>query len=376
MSSFELRVDLPCPQNIWEAQDSASWASAWRCTPTALLGTPYLVALKSYLSPSTPRPAAMDSISRILLLHGLMSVAWDMQRRDQTALGLESATNGAYQGWKRMIQVAYDTWQFDFETHCATVISRLKEKTGHIPNSQLEADRETCNQMSTFASCYTALAHCAQVLLHMDFLDVQIYAGARHILGRPVQQRDYVRSAEVVKKWAATATSPSATETDPRVSKSNVPSQAIQDQPRHATVAATHAAHVLHEHVDHLTGQDAMSLFHVPWCLYLLTLTLWAYHHARPVERRNMLDGDFSPSDWDDEIVWDPHGEMRTLMSEMINREDNTDSRVSRRRTNGLVWVMAETLTKVRWGIVHAAVSVLKGLVPQRLINRYDDPMD
>lgn len=327
----------------------------------------------------------MDSLSRVLLLHGIMSVAWDMQRRDQTALGLDPVGDGTDQSWKKIITFAYDTWQSHFDAHCAGVIARLQDKTNsnmrNYQSSIPDADRETCHQMSVFASCYTALARCAQALLNMEFLDVQIYAGARHILGRPVQQRDYVRSAEVVKRWAATMPS-TASPMERMVLSSGRSSQGVQLQrpPQCATVAATHAAHILHEHLDHLTEQDAMSLFHVPWCLYLLTLTLWAFHHARPVEppAGGITGGDWGSfgSDGDDEMIWDPRGEMRALVSEMMDQKNQTNSRVSRRRTNGLVWIMAETLTKVRWGIIHAGVSVLKGLVPQRLINQYDDPIE
>lgn len=43
------------------------------------------------------------------------------------------------------------------------------------------------------------------------------------------------------------------------------------------------------------------------------------------------------------------------------------------RQTTGLVWTMAEILTKTRWEIVQTGVLVLRGLVPQRLINQYED---
>lgn len=79
--------------------------------------------------------------------------------------------------------------------------------------------------------------------------------------------------------------------------------------------------------------------------------------------------------DESDEIVWDPRVETEALvanMAEMAQR-GNTSAVSQRQQTHGLVWMMAEILTKVKWEIVQARVLVVR-LVPQRLINQYDDP--
>ncbi|KAK0385403.1 hypothetical protein NLU13_7879 [Sarocladium strictum] len=392
MSSFELRVDLPCPQAIWEARDSVSWASAWRSIPPAGREIPYLLAVKSYLNPSTPKTFPLDAMSRVLVLHGLMSVAWDMQRRDQTSLGMNPINNITSQlDWRRVIGEAYDAWQRDFDVHCATAVAHMRGNSAHDnynPNSTSHGDHEGAGspqeQLRTrryalwsFAAAYSTLAGCAQILLNMDFLDVQVYAGARQILGRPVQQKDYIRSAAVVKKWAA---APKTTASGVSLDNTSATTSSAGSTPaKHcATTAATYAALNLHRHIDHLTRQDAMSLFHVPWCIYLLTLTLWASQHARAVEPSSHGTlGVLAMDEDDDEMVWDAHAEMQGLLLSLIENDGAPPrSGAAKRRTNGLVWIMTETLTKVRWGIIHGAVSVLKGLVPQRLIHRYDEPVD
>lgn len=209
----------------------------------------------------------------------------------------------------------------------------------------------------------------------MDFLDVQIYAGARHILGRPVQQQDYIRSSRVVKRWAT-------------------------NDSQRAAVAAWHAAMMLRDAVtiprtsrsrpfgtELISTSTDTNLFHVPWCIYLATLTCWAFHHARPCrkdcagpQRLYDLDGNSlgDESDVSDEMVWDAHKEMDILVQDMtgcIDAQSGTADLLlcqGRRGTNGLVWVVADVLSKVRWGIVHAGVVVLRGLVPMRLINQYE----
>lgn len=377
MSAFELRCAMPCSQIMWESPDAVSWATIYHrstpstttttttTTPSNAAGPLFLPTLKSYLSPGvTPRVSSdINVLSLVLVLHGIMSVAWDMQRRDQTSLGVNSVVGRTT--WRDLISDAYDRWKVDFDKYCADAAAISEEGT-------------TTSEWLAFGSAYKAVYHAAQALLHMDFLDMQIYAGARHILGRPVQQQDYIRSSRVVKRWAA------------------------NDRER-AAVAAWHAASMLCDVVaaknkpqlgsvaeaDLSLTYTHTNLFHVPWCIYLATLTCWAFHHAKPSrkdrggggsrERYEEVKSSFGDdSDDSDEIVWNPQMEMETLVKHMAGSGNvNTAVREvlsgqDRRGTNGLVWVVADLLSKVRWGIVHAGVVVLRGLVPTRLINQYE----
>ncbi|KAK1572705.1 fungal-specific transcription factor domain-containing protein [Colletotrichum navitas] len=382
MSAFELRLELPCSQTIWEARDAASWASAWRSSLSDQRLF-YLPTLKSYLTPSAPRPSGLAGFSRVLVLHGLMSISWDMGRRDQTALGVVSHDSSGT-GWRRLLSTAYDAWKSDFDAYCAgfsappETASQARAQGSHGKDRDDEVRRV---EFESFASAYKALYHSAQALLNMDFLDVQIYAGARHILGRPVQQRDYHRSAQVVKRWATCSdTHPRHHLSSARQNHRDVDDNGSQSK-QSASGAAWHAARMLRETRGIHKNTEAMNLFHVPWCLYLATLTCWAYHHARPSRshrgssRRSFDEFDDDAELEEDEMIWDPQGEMEALITSMSERADRSEItlRRERKRTNGLVWIMADILTTVRWGIVHAGVVVLRGLVPQRLINQYEE---
>ncbi|KAF4955475.1 hypothetical protein FSARC_11842 [Fusarium sarcochroum] len=364
MSAFELRLELPCSQRIWEAPDPTSWAMAWRLSPCNPQQNFFLPSLKSYLGPSMPRPQALTGLSHVLMLHGLMSIAWDMQRRDQTALGVVDG-DAPTANWRQLIGSAYEAWKGDFDAYITSIISRLQNTP---------ADQARRSEYVAFATAYNALFHSAQALLHMEFLDVQIYAGARHILGRPVQQKDYRRSAKAVKQWASVATERQSKEQGSKTEQS--PPSGKNPAP----IAAWHAARLLHENTKVLTRSDAMQLFHVPWCLYLATLACWAFRHAQPSKggMTDIDDDDDESGDEGDEIIWDPQGEMENLVSRMAqNVPQDVDVKTGQlRQTVGLVWTMAETLSKVRWGILHAGVVVLRGLIPQRLINQYDEPHD
>ncbi|KAK1491282.1 hypothetical protein CTAM01_10397 [Colletotrichum tamarilloi] len=288
-------------------------------------------------------------------------------------------------GWRKLLSTAYDAWKNDFDAFCGSFASQLQRGSASqaqgVQRQEGDEDMTRKVEFESFAAAYKALYHSAQALLNMDFLDVQIYAGARHILGRPVQQRDYHRSAQVVKKWAASACETQQQQQNhplvPRQDRGGSADTNADQSKQSASEAAWHAARMLVETKRTLNSMEAMNLFHVPWCLYLATLTCWAYHHARPsrsygASSRRAFDAFDDEDDFeDDEMIWDPQGEMEALVASMSERavRGEVALRRERKRTNGLVWIMADVLTTVRWGIVHAGVVVLRGLVPQRLIN-------
>jgi len=86
MSTAELKLSLPWDTPLWEADSAEYWHSikvTQRPQPS------YLSVLKAYINPeSGQRPQLLNGLSRVLMLHGLMSVAWDLSRRDQASLGM------------------------------------------------------------------------------------------------------------------------------------------------------------------------------------------------------------------------------------------------------------------------------------------------
>lgn len=353
MMAFELRLRLPCSQSVWEAQTASEWRQQSAQSPPE---PQFLTSLKSYLTPSTARPPALNALSRVIMLHGLMSIFWDMQRRDQTSLGvIPGEAINEMDTWRGRLSRAYEIWKMDFDTFCSALGARYADMQNTQPTDELmdtSSLQQAQQELSVFIASYNAVYHSAQVLLNADFLDLQIYAGARHILGKPVQRGDYLRSERVVREWANADPSPKQTLCAPK--------------------AAWHAAAMLWESSQKLDGFDSAGLFHVPWCLYLATLTCWAFHHAVAGGAGGGM-ADTASS----EIVWDAKAEMEALLAGMAESRTPREvaMRQGRERTGGLVWVMANALERVRWGIVHAGVMVLRGLVPWRMINQYGSSM-
>ncbi|KAF1842808.1 uncharacterized protein K460DRAFT_287868 [Cucurbitaria berberidis CBS 394.84] len=347
MSAFELRSNLPCDQSLWEADSAETWHQLRQKQPTPPI---FLSCLKMYLHPNAATvPKNMNALSRSLLLHGLMSVAWDMQRRDQTSLGV--IDTNPLGNWQTRLATSYTTWHNDYTDFCNQYLSRL-------PSS----DHYLAKEFQVSRTATLALYHAAHILLCTPFLDLQIYAGSRHILGRPVARQDYARSQRAVKKWVA-------------------------ENVHEAGKAVWHAAALVSEGVDILDGELSFHdvgggrLWHHPWAVYLGTLVVWGVWYARPVPP---VATDQLPThlkhldDEEDEIIWDPAAEMKSLLGAILQSEPEKllqsgyqggiAGGMGKRGTNGLAAVVSRCLSKVRWAVVHDGMIVLRGLVQWRLV--------
>jgi len=195
-----------------------------------------------------------------------------------------------------------------------------------------------------------ALYHTAHLILHTDIRSLQIYAGARSILGKPVSPTDYDRSCAVIKSWSAT----------PAARKS-----------------AYHAAAMICNSFRLETADDGK--FHYPWCLYLAALVCWAGHGS--VKEEN---------------VWDAKGEMKGFLEDIFKRgrygreggglggDDNNSNNSNNNGSSdgvaessnnkkggnpaGVIAVIAKYLSGIRWALVHEGSRVLRGLIAGSLL--------
>lgn len=334
MSAFELRTTLPCNPDVWEAESATEWSKL-----TSGLEPSFLTVLKIYMSPGQVSiPPQLNALSRLLILHGLMSVFWDMKRRDQTSLGEyddvlysyltepltgdDAGAVGPNAEWKPRMGNAYDAWKTDFDTYCMNMTMHLKES----PTVKRDFTR--------FSTSTLAIYHAAHVVLNVEVLDLQISAGARHIIGRPVSLHDYERSKWIIRN----------------------------QEPTSANTAAWHAAQLLRDGIMNLEGWDVDQQFHYPWCLYLATLTCWAFHHAKdePNSGRTFESTNDESS-------------MNALISSMTAvGPDGLGRLAGRHSTSGLINVVAKHLSNIRWAVVYEGMKVLRGLEPERAKASYD----
>jgi len=84
MSSFELLTALPCNESTWDASSAEEW---WECAKSEFQPN-YLTVLRANVNTESTKPdTSLNALSRLLILHGIMSIQWDLKRRDQASLG-------------------------------------------------------------------------------------------------------------------------------------------------------------------------------------------------------------------------------------------------------------------------------------------------
>jgi hypothetical protein len=269
----------------------------------------------------TSTPPQINALSRLLILHGLMSVFWDMKRRDQTSLG----ATGPTAEWKPRLGHAYDAWKTDFDTYCMDMsMQHLKGS----PTAKADFTR--------FSTSTLAIYHASHITLNVEVIDLQIAAGARHIIGRPVSLHDYERSKWIIRNQETSA----------------------------ANAAAWHAAQLLRDGVMNLEGWDVDQQFHYPWCLYLATLTCWAFHHGKNEASNSARSSSDSAND---------ESSMNALISSMTAAgPEGLERLAGRQTTSGLINVVAKHLSNIRWAVVFEGMKVLRGLEPERAKAGYD----
>ncbi|GAD99297.1 conserved hypothetical protein [Paecilomyces variotii No. 5] len=325
MSAFEIRSSLPCDSASWEASSAEEW---FKCSLKEGPHPLFLSALKAYITPSAmTRPRHLNAIARIFLLHGLMSVSSDLKRRDQTTL--RSETPDLVGAWKARIGRSYDLWKADFDADCMTM--KLNQR----------ADLRKFTGLKTASH---VLYHAAHITLNVEVLDLQIYAGAPHILGRIVTASDFERSQRLVTRW-------------------------VNEDPRSASKAARHASYILQDAIMNMNDWDDTEVFHYSWCLYLATLTCWAFHLPTSTSGgRRLPSGDGFDPNTGTRSGSDAKNEMAAMLIGMTtcNSLEELSSLAGRFDTTGLTAIMAKQLATVRWAVVHDAMKVLLHLSESR----------
>lgn len=113
-----------------------------------------------------------------------------------------------------------------------------------------------------------------------------------------------------------------------------------------------------------LEGWDVDQQFHYPWCLYLATLTCWAFHHSKSEASHSTRSSGDSAND---------ESSMNALISSMTAvGPEGLERLAGRQSTSGLINVVAKHLSNIRWAVVFEGMKVLRGLEPERAKAGYD----
>lgn len=233
LSSFQIHLHLPCDEDEWEARSAQDWAAVRQNKR----GEPpyFIAALKASLTPEHAPPIAeSDSFKHLVLLHGIMSVAYDLQWKQQALLAAPD-TSESISNWKEKLMVTYRACMH--RLHSLPAPPRIVDRASY------------------------SLTEWAQIVLHADPVDIQIYAGLPTVMGRFIDHHTFSVARKSCREWAKT---------------------------EDARIAVWHAARFLHTALfPDVIGQGDRplhtgfdELLHHQWVQYLCALVIWAYQQA------------------------------------------------------------------------------------------------
>ncbi|KAK9465561.1 fungal-specific transcription factor domain-containing protein [Lipomyces arxii] len=240
MFPFEIRLSLPCSDEIWNSgNDKREFLGS-----TATY--PFLLGLKRMLNQQT---VDVDSFGRKVLFGGLISLSIQMS---QQALQVSSIGWDSFRDtWRSTICGAYEFCKDDFINHGTSERCIITEPSGPL---------------------IWMMYHMASICINSTRYDLHVFCGDNKVLGRSTSANDYLASKRHMFEWAKT--------------------------PR-ASIAAFHSAKALHRVF--ITGDNSTSthpsgyliskdvFVHRPAMIVRCMLTLWAYVYCRKGPESNIL---------------------------------------------------------------------------------------
>ncbi|GJN87079.1 hypothetical protein Rhopal_000024-T1 [Rhodotorula paludigena] len=172
------RLPLPVGDDVWNAPTAA----AWKAQPP-LLSVPYCSAIKGVLTSSPGSHDRLNSFALSSILHGLMSVGWDLK-------------------WRGTLRAdAIMPLQTEINWHAAL----------HMAHERVERDLAAALELPFLTESERLLSWTSKDLLLIAQLDLLVdlhsmltFAGVMRIGGRYVGPDDYALAAKTIRKWCTT----------------------------------------------------------------------------------------------------------------------------------------------------------------------------
>ncbi|OJJ73394.1 hypothetical protein ASPBRDRAFT_194345 [Aspergillus brasiliensis CBS 101740] len=324
MSTHNIQVPLPCSPELWEAPTEAAWENIRKSHTEQPF---FHSTIKNLVQDGDKfQSLPMDNLSLTLLLHGIMSMCNDISHFDNRSIYLSDIDQGEepWRPWRRRMAHALETWKAHYDAYIMGLSQCMGD--GRAPRS---------NQKQETAAIL-ALYHTAHIVIKCEIRHLQATAGAKAIFGHIVMPEDRQVSEEWVRDWVCIQTTA-------------------------ADHAAWHAAQMLREGILNLRNWEVSGVFHYPWCLFIGTLTCWAFHHFGG----EMTDGQDICSHLDETDM--DQTQSRVLMNHMVSLMGSVSPTQIRRTlkkccTHGITVEVARYLRSVRWTAAFEAMKLLMGL--------------
>jgi hypothetical protein len=258
----EMNIVLPCKEDVWSSGSANEWQRAMirnNSSDSENDQVKFIDIVKMFMNePSSVREQIeLDPFGSFILLHGLISVKWHLQHK----------ANGS--GIPRLILLI-----LGIGTNNQSRANSPQPRSGKEPNWKINVERGLNAWRSSIQGSFTAhsstskfnkaslvLYRIANITLNTNILDLQVLAGLSRLMGKPVKSPHCLWSlVRLSVSWAPSDGALKAVQHSLKLLQENL------------FIANDYQIRYSNQSKDNLQG-----ILHGKWCLYLATLTLWAW---------------------------------------------------------------------------------------------------
>ncbi|CZT20674.1 uncharacterized protein RCC_06532 [Ramularia collo-cygni] len=254
MAPYEIRTNFPCDESLWTAKSAEE---VQRLNgDLKVCGVRQISFLEGLKQSLHAQHVQTHSGARMLLMAGLLSVGWHINRREKHLQFLENAPSSREQGrWRSLLLNAFGHWRSSFDEAVGL------QNDGVHGNADQNADAAI------------VLLHLAQMTMHADLIDCQIFSGSIRLLGRKVSKHDYLNVLQRMRVWSQGPLALHAVQHSTRLLyETLVKPSAHRQETYHGLVSHERSS------IKYSCRNDSIILR--PWAVYLAALIMWAYQHA------------------------------------------------------------------------------------------------
>lgn len=360
MVIHEIQLPLPCDDTLWSASTASEVGRIeFSLYTNGIKPTMFLTGIKRTLSCQKVRT---NPFGRVILMAGLLSIAWHMHQKELYRSTLEEQNVGMPEGWKAQILKAFDWWKQDFD-----------DSFQHMRKSGIDAGKTGFSQEGGLISQHlaTSLYHLGHIAIQVDMPDLCILAGAKVLLGRVITKSDYERVHNKMMKWASTASARHAVHYSIRYLKLTL----FDAELGHLNEAGRRSSSQLWDarFRGNVISPDIVLLR--PWVMYFSALVLWAYGYLLEGPLHPSPNSIYKPRALDSGISHQTPEQVQEMehdakaylhsMGRFAHPNGLQSVPNGRNKVVGLIGVVLTALESSRWELLHEARSRLHNCLDQ-----------
>lgn len=188
MAPHEIRLPLPCDNNMWTASNPETVRQLDQdLRMYGVRPISFLDGLKRALHGKEVRT---HSFGRMIIMSGLLSISWHLSHREAHLKWIDFAPSPpeTHEIWKKLLLNAFEDWKRSFD--------EAQGAAGNVAGADAPGSNGPIHSAAV-------LYHLAHISMHVNIVDCQVYAGAKRLLGRKISVRDYQNVVNRMRAWAA-----------------------------------------------------------------------------------------------------------------------------------------------------------------------------